>query len=59
MDAKKCDRCGNYYSDDIAKPTVQLTGKITKQINYIGNDCYDCDLCDDCWNKFSEWWEKK
>lgn len=57
--ARKCDRCGKYYSEAVAYPTVKLIDERSKQINYIGNSCYVCDLCDDCWNKFREWWEKR
>jgi hypothetical protein len=59
MDAKKCDRCGSYYSDSPAKPTVKLTDGHTKQFNSIGNSYYDCDLCQKCWNDFAKWWENK
>ena len=59
MDAKRCDRCGNYYSEEVGYPTVNLVGNIKKQINAIGNVCYDCDLCQNCWNDFEKWWEKK
>lgn len=58
-DAKQCDRCGSYYSDSPSKPTVKLTDEITKQITYIGNTYYACDLCQECWNEFAKWWEKQ
>lgn len=58
-DAKQCDRCGKYYPGVVAYPIVKLTDGRTKQISTIGNSVRDCDLCDDCWNKFSEWWENK
>lgn len=58
-DAKQCDRCGKYYSNVIGYPVVKLIDERTKQITGIGNSVWDCDLCTDCWNKFSEWWENK
>lgn len=59
MDAKQCDRCGNYYSGDVTYPTVKLIDERSKQITYIGNNFWDCDLCQNCWNEFAKWWEKK
>lgn len=59
MNAKQCDRCGKYYSDDVKYPTVKLIDEHSKLINCIGNSLWDCDLCDDCWKSFKKWMEQR
>ena len=56
-DAKKCDRCGNYYVEGVTYPVVSLTSGTSKQISVIGSIYYDCDLCQNCWHSFESWWK--
>lgn len=52
-DAKKCDRCGNYYDENNCK----IDGCILKNIRYISVDGYiilEFDLCDDCFKKLKK-----
>lgn len=60
-DAKRCDRCGNFYNmdDDISK-----RGKINnKAVNFIGayhggsTRCGYFDLCPDCSKSFVNWFD--
>lgn len=61
-DAKKCDRCSEFYSmnDDIPK-----RGKINnKTVNYIGaysgesTRCGYFDLCPECSKSFANWFDR-
>lgn len=54
-DAKRCDRCGKYYSIPISYPVVNLVDDSTMQIWHIGNNRI-VDLCPDCWESFEKWW---
>lgn len=52
MDAKKCDRCGRYYDDNVKNETIGCVhGGVISSIIIIEKhgsaDC-DFDLCDDC-----------
>lgn len=59
MNAKKCDRCGKLYEDEVPKLT-----KIGK-INIYGIawelNCHNSfiDLCPDCLNDFKKWFEMR
>lgn len=59
MDAKKCDRCGNYYDDTISHPVVPCCEDRMKQINEIGNQYFSADMCQDCWDSFGDWWREE
>lgn len=48
MNAKKCDRCGNFYD----KPAVNPEIRVTKQRPLCGE--YYIDLCDECQKKLEE-----
>ena len=58
MDAKKCDRCGEFYTEQATYPVVTITRGKTRQVNDIGNSLYSMDLCPECWKSFGEWWGK-
>lgn len=59
MDAKKCDRCGNFYlSSDIEYPLINA-GDTKRQATTIGNSFFAVDMCPSCWNEFAKWWENK
>lgn len=71
MNAKKCDRCGLYYVNNILKPSysIDLTlwsrtvgislNKVIEKIS-DGDKCSESraknyDLCDQCIESFREW----
>ena len=58
-DAKRCDKCGKYYSIPISYPVVNLIDEDTMQIWDIGNNRRAVDLCPDCWKSFEKWWGNK
>ena len=55
MDAKICDRCGEYFAVK-HRDRMFLLRKI--KLSYIGWS-EDIDLCPDCQNAFNDWMEKK
>lgn len=59
MDAKRCDRCGTFYTETDF-PVVTLYGYVSskKQITEVGNNLYSADLCPGCWESFGNWWNK-
>ena len=53
--AKKCDRCGNFYTlplDSIYVKTVNGDPTVVS----IGNNHNGLDLCEDCRVSFIDWW---
>ena len=58
-DAKKCDRCGKYYSNPISYPVINLVDESEMQIWDIGNNRDTVDLCPSCWDSFEKWWNKE
>lgn len=61
MNAKKCDRCGNYYDHD-ANTKIALNPKLDGVLvnTAFGFDCeYIYDLCDDCAESFDKWMHPK
>ena len=59
--AKRCDRCGNYYDKNICVPTKgAIHGGILTGVKTAADDCYideHFDLCDDCLQKFVDFME--
>ncbi len=53
-DAKKCDRCGKYYDQEIN------TNKISRirTVNYNGTVLDGMDLCPECCESFGYWFSE-
>lgn len=57
-DAKKCDRCGNYYDENKIKPRDLDNRSVMARLKtfaHTPNMSYTdeiFDLCDECWEKF-------
>lgn len=65
MDAKKCDRCGKFYTEEKRKVdyTVDIFGKKIFQVKliYRGDNCsyaIDLDLCSYCMNDLKKFLEQ-
>lgn len=60
MEAKQCDRCGNYYSIDLFSNLDKEWNsyKIIKE-NVPDYRSRNIDLCDDCKKKLAEWMKGK
>lgn len=53
-DAKKCDRCGEYYAPSNKSKIVQ-----EYNASGIGMTRNGGDVCQTCAAKFEKWWRKK
>lgn len=54
--AKKCDRCGNYYSMNEKKTTIAGHRLCKMRLyNIYGVDFRELDLCDDCAAELWRW----
>ena len=54
--AKKCDRCGNYYSMD--EKNFKVNGATLYRVvlsSRYGSGIYEADLCDDCARDLWHW----
>lgn len=47
MNAKKCDRCGNYYTPDNAERDWSVVGRYKHPFGFTDTK----DLCPDCYDK--------
>ena len=64
MDAKKCDRCGNFYQQEdwrhgdiiVKKKRKEITGVIFGDIYFIDDDI---DLCPECLAFIKNWLTNK
>lgn len=55
-EAKRCDRCGNYYQLDISNEEDDVVGVVALDKYGIGRRKYD--LCGECRNQFNDWCNK-
>lgn len=63
--AKKCDRCGNFYSENETRPRkwcgkvvpngVNMSIIVAKTNRNETDECFD--LCDSCWDDFYKFME--
>lgn len=61
-DAKKCDRCGKYYTpfDSTGSPLEALAASLAKLQSFsIEMVKPNCDLCPDCLKSFKRWFDMK
>ena len=62
MDAKRCDRCGQFYTPSSETNGGKFHSAVENRdrlVTVIGNGCYDFDICPECWKKFKEFMEGK
>lgn len=52
--AKKCDRCGNFYDENI---NIMIAFNWDKKDHYYANKSLD--LCPSCKDSFEKWLNKK
>lgn len=60
MEAKKCDRCGNFYI--LMDKKAKIDGNILKYIKLVNNlefTIKSYDLCDDCVKDLQQWLKNK
>lgn len=55
-EAKRCDRCGNYYQLDISNEEDNIVGVMVLDKYDRGWRKYD--LCGECRKQFNDWWNK-
>ena len=61
-DAKKCDRCGKYYTPSILfeSPLEMLAANLSKVSSFrVEAVVPNCDLCPDCTKSFERWFDMK
>lgn len=55
-EAKRCDRCGNYYQLDISNEEDNVVGVMV--LDKYGRGPYKYDLCRECRKQFNDWWNE-
>lgn len=59
MKASRCDRCGEFFSDNNYNVTAFTNPDGHPRAIYLGAIGPDIDLCDTCRVELKEWWNAK
>jgi hypothetical protein len=59
VDAKKCDRCGEFYEDHSISRHFRVMKDVNRHTTSPSRDFKKRDLCDVCYDSFIAWFESK